>query len=96
MKDVLAYLATLPQDARDAFATRCGTTVGYLRKAASTNQRIREKLAIAIERESSRAVTVEQIRPDVDWAYLRGTTTEQKQPSSLDAQAMCAIGNEVA
>jgi DNA-binding transcriptional regulator YdaS (Cro superfamily) len=79
MKEVLAYLATLPPTERDAFAARCGTTVGYLRKAASAGQRIGEDIAIRIERESNRAVTVEQLRPDVDWAYIRGTNCKNEQ-----------------
>ena len=79
MKEVLAYLATLPPDEREAFAARCRTTVGYLRKAASVGQCIGEDLAIRIERESNRAVTVEQLRPDVDWAYIRGTNCTQQQ-----------------
>lgn len=29
----------------------------------------------AIEKATSGAVTCEEMRPDVDWAYLRGTTT---------------------
>lgn len=73
MKEVLAYLATLQPAEREAFAARCGTTVGYLRKAASVGQRLGENIAICIERESNRAVTVEQIRPDVDWASIRST-----------------------
>ena len=91
MKEVLAYLATLTPAERDAFATRCGTTVGYLRKAACVNQRIGESIAIAIERESNRAVKVEQLRPDVDWAYIRGTNCEQKPAPALDGQALGAM-----
>lgn len=79
MKEVLAYLTTLTPAEREAFAARCGTTVGYLRKAASAKQRIGENIAIALERESNRAVTVERLRPDVDWAYIRGTNCPQHQ-----------------
>lgn len=78
MKQVLAYLATLPPAEREDFAARCRTTVNYLRKAASIGQCIGEDLAIRIERESNRAVTVEQLRPDVDWAYIRGTDCDKK------------------
>lgn len=91
MKEVLAYLATLLPPDRDAFATRCGTTVGYLRKAASVGQRIGEDIAICIERESGGAVKVEQLRPDVDWAYIRGTNCEQKTAPALDGQASGAM-----
>lgn len=55
---------------------RCDTSLGYLRKAISVNQRIGEKLAIAIERESGGAVRCEEICPDVDWHYIRGSASE--------------------
>lgn len=82
MKAVLQYLSSLPATERDAFARRCGTSVNYLRKAASAGQKLGESLCIAIERESARAVRCEQIRPDVDWAFLRGTA-----PMAADQQA---------
>lgn len=94
MKAITAYLSSLPPDQRESFAQRCGTTVGYLRKAVSVGQRIGESLAIAIERESGRAVTVEQLRPDVDWAYIRGTNSEQKQPAALASQAVGAMAGQ--
>lgn len=33
----------------------------------------------AIERATSGAVRCEDLRPDIDWAYLRGTCCEEKQ-----------------
>lgn len=70
------FLDQLPDaDARKSFAVRCGTSIEYLRLiiSESPRRRFRESLAIAIERESAGAVTCEELRPDVDWAYLRGT-----------------------
>jgi DNA-binding transcriptional regulator YdaS (Cro superfamily) len=66
----LAYLNRLNFEERQDFATRCGTSVGYLRKAASVGQ-LGEGLCIRIDRESAGVVTCEDLRPDVDWAYLR-------------------------
>ena len=68
-----SYLNALPKDDREAFADRCGTTVGYLRKAISAGQRIGESTVINIERESGGAIRCEDLRPDVDWAFLRGS-----------------------
>lgn len=73
MHPILQYLNGLPVPEQADFAQRCGTSLGYLRKAGSTRQRMGENLCINIERESSRAVVCEVLRPDVDWAYLRGT-----------------------
>lgn len=73
MKKLLHYLNTLPLSEREPFAARCKTTEGYLRKACSKGQKIGERICINIERESAGKVTCEDIRPDVDWAYIRGT-----------------------
>lgn len=73
MRELRTFINSLPADQRDAFAGRCQTSIGYLRKAISRNERLREALCIAIERESAGAVRVETLRPDVDWRYLRGT-----------------------
>lgn len=73
MDTLKKYLNGMPPEAQNDFATRCKTSVGYLRKAISTGQRIGESLAINIERETKGAVTCEDLRPDVDWQYLRGT-----------------------
>ena len=73
MDKLLAFLNAMSPDDRARFARSCGTSINYLRKAISTKQKIGEGLCILIERESRRAVCCEDIRADVDWAYLRGT-----------------------
>jgi len=73
MDTLREYLNSLSPEEQDGFAVRCNTTIGYLRKAISIGQRLGEKLCIDIERESSGAVRCEDLRPDVDWQYLRGT-----------------------
>lgn len=83
MEQLRAYLNSLPPPERDGFAARCGTTVGYLRKALSARQRLGEGLCIAIERESGGSVLLESLRPDVDWGYLaarRGAATSTQHP----------------
>ena len=72
--DILrTYLNSLPVADQRSFAERCDTSLGYLRKAISVGQKLSEGLCINIERESAGAVPCESLRPDVDWAYLRGT-----------------------
>lgn len=73
MDKLLTYINGLEPQEREAFAARCKTSLGYLRKAISTKQQLGEGLCIAIERESGRAVTCEELSPDTDWAYIRGT-----------------------
>jgi DNA-binding transcriptional regulator YdaS (Cro superfamily) len=76
MDALRTYLKSMPTEQQEAFAKRCGTSLNYLRKAISTGQKLRESLAIDIERESAGQVRVEQMREDVDWAYIRGTSKD--------------------
>ncbi|MCD6674879.1 MAG: helix-turn-helix domain-containing protein [Burkholderiaceae bacterium] len=78
MDKLRAYLNGLPVADQAGFAVRCGTTIGYLRKALAIRANLGESLCIAIERESAGAVRCEDLRPDVDWAYLRGTAPAEK------------------
>lgn len=71
MDKLLAYLNRLQPDAQTVFAKRCGTTVGYLRKACSVNQQLSEGLCLRIGAECAGDVVPEDLRPDVDWEYLR-------------------------
>ena len=87
MEKLLAYLNNLPKAARSDYVSRCHTSEGYLRKAISKGQRLGEGLCISLDRESAGAVRCEDLRPDVDWAYLRTTqqdagTSELEQPST--------------
>jgi DNA-binding transcriptional regulator YdaS (Cro superfamily) len=67
------YLNSLSPTAQAKFAKKCGTTVGYLRKAVSAEQKLGTSLIINLERHSGGAISCERVRNDIDWAYLRGT-----------------------
>jgi len=71
MESLRKYLNSLHADEQAGFAVRCGTSIGYLRKALSKNQRFDVALAAALVRESRGAVRIEDLRPDVDWSVLR-------------------------
>lgn len=74
MDELRAYLNSLSTEQQAAFASRCGTTVNYLRKALSKGSALGEGLCINIERESGQRVSCEALRPDgVDWAYIRNS-----------------------
>lgn len=73
MKNLLSFLNGLPVSEQAAFAARCGTTVGYLRKACSKGQKLGESLVINLERESGGRLRCEDLREDVDWAYIRAS-----------------------
>ena len=69
--DLHQFLAQMSREEREKFASRCDTTLGHLKNVSYGYRTCAESLAIAIERESKRKVRCEQLRPDVDWAYLR-------------------------
>jgi DNA-binding transcriptional regulator YdaS (Cro superfamily) len=72
MENLKKFWLSLPVPERSVFAARCGTTERHLRNVAY-GKTCGEDLAINIDRESRGAVTCEELRPDVDFAYLRGT-----------------------
>lgn len=80
MEKLLAYLNALPKDEREGWCRRCGTSEGYVRKAISTGAKFGPELCIAFERESGRTVTCEDVRPEVDWSYLRSSALKPAKP----------------
>lgn len=82
MDKLLSYLNALPKGERCHFCAACGTTEGYLRKACSVGQTISSDLCIRIERESKRALICEDMRPDVDWAFIRAGTAASNASNS--------------
>jgi hypothetical protein len=66
MEPLRVHLNSLPPSEQATFADRCGTTIGYLRKALSTGAILRPELMVAIERESDGIVHRWSMRPN-DW-----------------------------
>lgn len=78
------FLQSMSLRHRDRFAERCGTTGGHLRNISYGYKQAAAELAICIERESHGAVTVEELRPDVDWEVIRSSRARRKgQDQSL-------------
>lgn len=73
------YIKPFEREDLDSFAARCGTSAGQLKQVAYGNRRPSAGLSICIERESKGSVVCEQLRPDIDWAYLRSTSKRAKQ-----------------
>lgn len=70
---LLDYLKSLREaDAREAFARRCGASLGYLWLVAyGHKKRPSEALCLRIEAESGGVVKADQLRPDVDWSFMQ-------------------------
>ena len=56
---------------REKFATKCGTTLGYLKLVMYGNRKCSAALAINIDRESKGEITCDVLCPEVDFNYLR-------------------------
>jgi DNA-binding transcriptional regulator YdaS (Cro superfamily) len=68
MEKLLAFLNALPMTEREPFAAKCETSVGYLRKAISIEQKLGETLCMMIERNTAGVIRREDLRPDIDWS----------------------------
>jgi len=77
METLLLYLNSLSPSEQAAYAARCGTTVGYLRKAISKRQRFDGALARLLDEQSGGVVKRALLRPDI-WPEL----VEQEAPSA--------------
>lgn len=88
MDKLLAYINSLSGDAQTAYAMRCETTVGYLRKACSKRQLLGVDLVARLSAESGKVVRPEDVRPDLDWEYMRSALVSTAQaPANIAQQA---------
>lgn len=72
------YIQSIPVSEREIFAKKCDTTFNHLRNVAYGYKPAGESLCINIERESGGIVRCEEMRQDVDWDFLRGTSKQEK------------------
>lgn len=95
MRLLSEYLNGLPVAEQAAFAQRCGTTIGYLRKAISVGQLLKDKVCVRIEQETRGGVTRKDLHPD-DWHEIwpELASPEPKHPTALAHQAQVAINSE--
>lgn len=71
MHPLLAFLNAKARAEQDAFAARCRTTIGYLRKAVSVGQQLKPLTCALIEFESGGVVPVEDISlPETSWTRV--------------------------
>ncbi|RZG76824.1 hypothetical protein EXE10_19715 [Acinetobacter sp. WCHAc060033] len=68
-----SYFMNLSADERVEFAKKCLTTVGNLQQIIYVNKKCGAPLAIRIDKASQGKVSCDQLCPDADFNYLRGT-----------------------
>jgi hypothetical protein len=77
--NLLEFIKALnDKDLRIDFAQRCKTTPAHLMQVARGYRRAGEDLCINIDRETGGVIRCEDLRPDVDWAYLRASCVNEK------------------
>ena len=88
MRTLLNYLNSLNRDEKTAFAQKCGTTLGYLRKAGCLKQELREKVCALAETHSGGAVRRWDLRPSdwwLVWPELVGVEGSPSVPAEKEA-----------
>ncbi|TKD40724.1 transcriptional regulator [Azotobacter chroococcum] len=65
------YIKSLEKLELEALAVRCNTSVGQIKHVAYGNRRAAAGLAVCLERETQGVVTCEELRPDIDWGFIR-------------------------
>ncbi|PXW28233.1 transcriptional regulator [Paraburkholderia caballeronis] len=78
MDTLRTYLNSLPVAEQAAFARRCNTSLGYLRKALSMRSLLGEKLCALLDRESGGAVPRQDLRPD--WRQIWPELAQESLP----------------
>ncbi len=72
VQSLISYLKSFPSDEeREAFASKCDTSLGYLKLVMYGNRKCGAALAIKIDRESKGCVPCDDLCPDVDFDYVR-------------------------
>ncbi len=69
METLRKYLNSLPLNEQRAFALRCGTSIGYLRKALSTKPLLDGALCRLLDENSGGMISRADLRPDI-WPEL--------------------------
>ncbi len=87
MEKLKTFLKSLPDDAaREAFAKRCGTTLGHMRNTIYEDGKfLSVPVCVAVERESGRKVRRWDLRPN-DWPSLWPELTSRRNAPEVSAQ----------
>lgn len=71
MDKLIEYINSLSIADRTAFEKEIKTTINYLRRANSGKTKLGINICIAIDKATDGIVRCEDIRPDIDWRFLR-------------------------
>lgn len=77
-----------------AFASKCKTSLGYLRKAISTKQKLGVELVVRLHKNSSGRVPATSIRPDVDWSEFNTILHPISDDHSIATEEAVSVASE--
>lgn len=86
MQCLRTYLNSMPAAEQVVFAAKCGTSVGYLRKALSVGQLLGAELCARLDVQSGGAVRRWDLRPE-DWHRIWPELIETDGAPQLHAPA---------
>lgn len=69
METLRKFLNSLSREQQIAYAKRCNTSIGYLRKAITMHPKMDGALCLRLEKESHGQVKKQDLRPDI-WPEL--------------------------
>lgn len=75
--ELKTYLSNLKRGGITRLATSLGISSSYLSQLSSGSAPISLERCIDIEKATGGAVRCEELRPDVDWAYLRNSQSQE-------------------
>lgn len=75
--ELKTYLSNLQRGGISKLANALGISSSYLSQLSSGLAPISLERCIEIEKATGGAVRCEELRPDVDWAYLRKSNSEE-------------------
>lgn len=68
--DIKNYLKT-NKISQSKFAKKIKVTQGFISRLILNKTAVPFKLCITVEKATNRQVTCEELRPDIDWSFLR-------------------------
>lgn len=71
MDKLIEYINSLSSPDREKLEKKINTTINYLRRANSGKVRLGVNVCISIEKHTGGVVRCEDLRPDIDWGFLR-------------------------
>ena len=78
-KPLRDYVLKLDPPQQAMFAKKCGTTLGNVKLMMYGERGVKERFAIAFDRESNGEISMFDVLPDVDWMHVAKAAARHKR-----------------